>query len=207
MWMPNTPSLPHSPKSLVLTIVQCTLLEERAKRDAKRIQSLELLSKQDPKLKNGSEEKYLKDMDDLSSKIYKLEERNQTLIEEIKALKTELRDRKKDFEHNVNDMQKQHDRNTRTLTQKHKEYSGTPPMLISHVLRNNWYSLVPRRVQERLQKRSRRVASQTCNTRIRFTQKISKAHARSKIRGFRTRGKQLLSSVTGLGSNLLSLFP
>jgi len=102
---------------------KCTLLEERARRDAKRIQSLEVLSKQDPKLKNTSEEKYLKDIDELSSKIYKLEERNQSLMEEMNSLKTELRNRKKDFDHSMKAMQVQHERNTKTLTQNHKEFA------------------------------------------------------------------------------------
>jgi len=102
---------------------KCTLLEERVRRDAKRIQSLEVLSKQEPKLTHADENKYLKEIDILSSKVYKLDERNQSLMEEIAALKVELRNRKKDYEASVKDIQSKHERNTRSLTQMHKNYA------------------------------------------------------------------------------------
>ena len=104
--------------------MQCSLLEERVRRDTKRIQSLELLSKQPPKLSHADENKYLNEIDALSSKTYKLEERNQALVEELAALKVELRNRKKDYETTVKDIQSKHELNTRTLTQTHKDYAG-----------------------------------------------------------------------------------
>ncbi len=93
-----------------------TLLEERVKSDAKE------------NLTNGtstkSAEDHDKEIDALHSKIYKLEERNQTMTEEMNNLKSDLRNRKKDHDVKMKEMQLKYEFEIRTLKKQQLDYEN-----------------------------------------------------------------------------------
>lgn len=113
------------------------LAEEREARDQKKIQALELVLQREAQstpsfsysspLANGArvaESKYLAQIDALSSKLYKLEERNQALVEEAASLKSDLRNKKKDYEGKVKDLQAKHEFELRNLGQQQREFAS-----------------------------------------------------------------------------------
>lgn len=113
-----------------------TLLEEKGRNDQKKIQALELVLQREttspspfaPSVPSGggrtAESKYLAQIDALSSKLYKLEERNQAMTEEVASLKSDLRNKKKEQESNIKELQLKHDFEMRALEQQQREYAS-----------------------------------------------------------------------------------
>lgn len=105
------------------------LLEEKARADAKKIQALELVLQREgtSSLAGGgrvdSSNKYMAQIDALTSKIYKLEERNQALTEEITSLKSDIRNKKKDHEAKIKELQLKLNFDLRTMEQQQREFA------------------------------------------------------------------------------------
>lgn len=103
------------------------LLEEKAKSDAKKIQALELLLQRESgntgTAASADNSKYLVEMDALSTKIFKLEERSQSMVEEMTTLKADLRNKKKDHEAKMKELQTKHDFEMRALAQQQRDFA------------------------------------------------------------------------------------
>lgn len=112
------------------------LQEEKARSDQKKIQALELVLQREaasaasPFSSSGTgsgrmaESKYLAQIDSLSSKLYKLEERNQSMAEEVAGLKSDLRNKKKEHESKIKELQLKHDFDMRALEQQQRDFAS-----------------------------------------------------------------------------------
>lgn len=105
------------------------LLEEKAKVDAKKIQALELVLQREGSSslsvnRTDSSNKYVAQIDALTSKIYKLEERNQALTEEVAGLKSDIRNKKRDHEAKMKEFQIKRDFEFRTLEQQQRDFAS-----------------------------------------------------------------------------------
>jgi hypothetical protein len=111
------------------------LQEEKGKSDHKKIQALELVLQREAASPSPSpsgaviggrisESKYLAQIDALSSKLYKLEERNQAMAEEMTSLKSDLRNKKKEHESKIKELQLKHDFDMRALEQQQREFAS-----------------------------------------------------------------------------------
>eukprot|EP00026_Physarum_polycephalum_P004209 Phypoly_transcript_04226.p2 GENE.Phypoly_transcript_04226~~Phypoly_transcript_04226.p2 ORF type:complete len:333 (-),score=82.86 Phypoly_transcript_04226:1202-2200(-) len=114
------------------------LHEEKARSDQKKIQALELVLQREaasspssfsssPSMTAGgrmAENKYVAQIDALSSKLYKLEEKNQAMLEEMTSLKSDLRNKKKQHESKIRELQLKHDFEMRNLEQQQRHFTS-----------------------------------------------------------------------------------
>jgi hypothetical protein len=114
------------------------LQEEKARSDQKKIQALELVLQREaasssspfspsPSMASGgrvAENKYVAQIDALSSKLYKLEEKNQAMSEELASLKSDSRNKKKEHESKIKELQLKHDFDIRNLEQQQRHFAS-----------------------------------------------------------------------------------
>lgn len=106
------------------------LLEEKARVDLKKIQALELVLQRESssssvmggnRIENN---KYSAQIDALSTKIYKLEEKNQAMAEELASLKSDTRNKKKEQEAKIREIQQKHEFDLRAMEQQQREFTS-----------------------------------------------------------------------------------
>ena len=116
-----------------------SLQEEKGRSDQRKIQALELVLQREAASSSPSafassgavaaggrmvESKHLAQIDALSSKLYKLEEKNQAMAEEMSSLKSDLRNKKREHETKVKEIQLKHDFDMRAKEQQQREFTS-----------------------------------------------------------------------------------